>query len=146
MAAVVAAALVPAAATAAVFAPELFRNAAETAELSGVVKVGWLVLLLVAAPLAAAVVNLLRPVATNNDRAMWLALPQVAVFPALLSFDVWLDIRRGDLLRGEDAADYGIFVTLGLFAGVVVTGLTAAGARYGAKRAGRRARRPEDAA
>ena len=133
-----AAALVPAAATAAAFSPELFVNPLD--DVSGRVRVGWLALLLCAAPLAAVALNLLRPVATTKDRAVWLALPQIVVFVALVRVDVWLDVRSGYLLAdsGEEAMAYGLGMIAALIAGVLVAGPTAAGARWGAHRAARR--------
>jgi len=107
--------------------------------MSGQGRVVWLVLLLCAGPLAAVALNLLRPVATTKDRAAWLGVPQVVVFVALIRFDTWLDVRSGYLLRGsgEEAMAYGFGLIMSLIAGVLIAGLTAAGARWGAHRAAR---------
>ena len=68
--------------------------------------------------------NRRRPVATNGNRALLIALPQVAVCVALVVFR-----------NGHERASY----DLGLFPGFVLMGLTAAGARWGASRGVRRA-------
>lgn len=52
------------------------------------------------APVLALLANYCGP--TAADRAMLVALPQLAVVPLMIRFDVWLDVRSGYLLRDSD--------------------------------------------
>lgn len=54
------------------------------------------------APVLALLANYCGPKAADADRAMLVALPQLAVVPLMIRFDVWLDVRSGYLLRDSD--------------------------------------------
>ena len=92
-------------------------------------------LLLYAAPFTAFALNLLHPVATTLDRAWYLALTQIAVFVALIRLDIWLHVRSG--VNQAGSVDEAVGRTVAIIVGLLLTGLTAAGARLGCRLAAR---------
>jgi hypothetical protein len=85
--------------------------------------------LLALAPVVAFVVNWHWPVATNADRALLVALPQVAVVLIMIRIGVWLDVRRGHLLQGSGEEE--IAAGLGLLLGTILVGLVGGAGRLG---------------
>ena len=135
------AALLPALATALVCAPQILANipAVSGIDSSSVAEpfipvVPMVLLFFLGAPAVAFMVNWRWPAATNKDRATYAGLPQALVVPALAWLAVWIDVERGYLLKdsGEEAMAYGILITLGAVAGVVLTILVACAGRLGA--------------
>jgi hypothetical protein len=93
-----------------------------------------LALYFVSAPTVALIINWRWPAATNKDRAIYAALPQVFVSPALVWLYVWLEVERGYLERGtsEEAMTSGIGIALAVVTGVILTMLVAAFGGLGA--------------
>ena len=94
----------------------------------------WFVVLLLAAPVTALLINRRLPVATTAGRALLLGLPQLPLAIALMWLDIWLDIRSGYLLAGsgevEMAYGYGTVMAAGV--GLLLVLSVAVAARYGA--------------
>lgn len=125
--------LLPAAATTVVYAPMfLFRPDGAPAFVGQI----WLPLLLLAAPVTAALVNRRRPIATTMARAWLLGLPQLPLAVGLMWLAIWLDVRSGNLLAGSGdvqmALGFGTILAAGI--GLLLTVLVAAAARFGARR------------
>jgi hypothetical protein len=125
--------LLPAAATTVVYSPMfLFRPDSAPAFVGQI----WFPLLLVAAPVTAALVNRRRPVATTMARAWLLGLPQLPLAVGLMRLDIWLDVRSGYLLAGSGevqmALGFGTILAAGI--GLLLTVLVAAAAHFGARR------------
>lgn len=131
------AAAAPAAVTVVVLLPEL-ALLPDALEHAGWVRGLWLVVLLVAAPAAAWLVNRTRPTADRPSRALLTGLPQLLLLPAVVALDVRLDIIRGYLLAGtgEVQMAYGIGLTAALALGVALTLLVAVAGHLGARTAG----------
>lgn len=91
-------------------------------------------LAMVAAPVAAYLINRRRPAATNLRRALLVGLPQLPLYVALQLIDVWLDVRSGYILAdsGEVTMAVGFGAMFALGFGVLLAGLVAASARLGA--------------
>lgn len=101
-----------------------------------VLNLAWLVLLLTAAPVAAAVLSRRREVRLTRAQQWLVGLPQLFVTVGLVWLDVWLDVRSGYVLAGsgEEAMSYGIGSVVGIVVGLVLTGLVVLGAYSGNKR------------
>ena len=139
-AAVARALLFPVAATVVVYGPQLVTNAGQWDDVVPVVAIGWLIVLLLAAPVVAFLMNRRRPFATDASRALQSALPQLPLAVGLVLLDVWLEVRTGYLLAGsgEEAMSYGIGGVLSGAVGLLLTMLVAVGARLGAHRSSSR--------
>jgi hypothetical protein len=124
--------LLPAAATTVITLMFLFRPDGAPAFVEQI----WFPLLLLAAPVTAALVNRRRPIATTMERAWLLGLPQLPLAVGLMWLAIWLDIRSGNLLAGsgevEMALGFGTILAAGI--GLLLTVLVAAAARFGARR------------
>lgn len=133
-AAVVRAMLFPVAATVVVYSPQLVTDAGQLDDVVPVVTIGWLVVLLLTAPVVAFLMNQRRPFATDSFRALQTGLPQLPLAVGLVVLDVWLEVRTGHLLAGsgEEAMSYGIGGFLSVALGSLLTTLVAVGARLGA--------------
>jgi hypothetical protein len=129
----VSALLLPAAATTLSYAPMfLFRPD----DVPGFVHLVWFPLLVLAAPVTAALVNRRWPVATTMARAWLLGLPQLPLAVGLMWLDIWLDVRSGYLLAGSGevqmALGFGTAMAAGV--GLLLTVLVVAAGRFGARR------------
>jgi hypothetical protein len=95
----------------------------------------WFPLLVLAAPVAAVLMNRRRPVATTMARAWLLGLPQLPIAVGLMWLAIWLDVRSGYLLAGSGevqmALGFGTLLAAGI--GLLLTVLVAAAARFGAR-------------
>ncbi len=127
--------LLPAAATTVVYAPMILSRPNLWDDLPVLLGLTWFVVLILAAPVTAAVVNRRWPVATTTTRACLLGLPQLPLAIVLMRLDIWLDVRSGYLLAGSGEVDmalgWGIMMATGV--GLVLTVLVAAAARVGAR-------------
>ena len=119
--------LLPVAVTTVVYTPMI---------LSGLLGPTWFVLLILAAPTTAALVNRRMPVATTPARACLLGLPQLPLALVLMWLGIWLHVRRGSLLAEfgevEMVLGYGTMMAAGV--GLLLTLLVAAASRFGASR------------
>ena len=117
--------LLPAAATTVVYTPMI---------LSGFLGPTSFALLILAAPLTAALVNRRMPVATTPARACLLGLPQLPLAFVLMWLGIWLHVRSGSLLAEfgevETVLGYGTMMAAGV--GLLLTLLVAAASRFGA--------------
>jgi hypothetical protein len=127
--------LLPAAATTVVYTPMILSRPNLWEDLPGFVGPTWFAVLILAAPLTAALVNRRMRVATTTTRACLLGLPQLPLAIGLMRLDIWLDIRSGYLLASsgevEMALGWGTLMATGV--GLVLTVLVAAAARFGAR-------------
>ena len=128
-------ALLPAAATVVAYLPQLLTNSGEMSRVPGVLLLGWLAVLLLAAPAVAALLNRSLRLPMEPQRVVAVAATQLAVMIALVRFDVWLEVRSGYLLvdSGEEAMAYGIggvaSTVVGLVLGALVTAAAAVASR-----------------
>lgn len=124
-----------AAATAVVFAPELFRDPAAT-QAAPAVTVVWLLVVLSAAPVVAHAMARRRRAPLGVGSALLVGLPQLPLVVVLAMLDVWFDVRSGYLLAGsgEEAMSYGIGVTVATVVGAVLVGLVAVSTWWSARR------------
>ena len=129
--------LLPAAATALVYLPQLLNRAGESEEWSGTRTIGWLVLLLLAAPVVACLLNRRLRVPAGAARWLLVGVPQLLLLVALVRLDVWFDVRTGYLPPGssEQAMAYGLSGVASLLGGALLVLLTEAGAHLGGPRA-----------
>ncbi|RJT82918.1 hypothetical protein D6T63_00165 [Arthrobacter cheniae] len=131
-----------AAATTLVILPILVRSPSTTQA----VPPGWLVALILAAPLSAYLVSRLRGIALSMALSLLAGLPQVPLMVLLSAAAIWLDVWRGHLLpgSGEEAMSYGIGTTVAFAVGILLLIAVAAGTRLGARPRGtkKRLRRP----
>ena len=118
--------------TAVVFAPQLVID---LDQLPPVLYPAWMVLLLIAAPVAAAVLSRRRRVPLTRAQQWLVGLPQLFVPVALFRLDVWLDVRSGYLLAdsGEEAMSYGLGSFFGTVIGIVLAGLVVLCASLGTR-------------
>jgi hypothetical protein len=128
--------LSPAAATTVVYTPMVLFRPKLWDDLPGFIGPAWFAVLILAAPVTAALVNRRWPVATTTARAWLLGLPQLPLAIGLMRLDIWLDVRSGYLLAGsgevEMALGWGTMMATGV--GLLLTVLVAAAARFGAGR------------
>jgi hypothetical protein len=126
--------LLPAAATTVAYSPMVLSRPNLWDNVPGFVGPAWFALLVLAAPVTAALVNRRRPVATTKARAWMLGLPQLPLAVGLMWVDIWLDVLSGYLLAGSGevqmALGFGTATAAGI--GVLLTILVAAAARFGA--------------
>lgn len=126
--------LLPAAATTVVYTPMILFRPDLWEDLPGFIGPTWFAVLLLAAPVTAALVNRRWPVATTTARACLLAMPQLPLAIVLMRLDIWLDARSGYLLAGsgevETALGWGTMMATGV--GLLLIVLVAAAARFGA--------------
>lgn len=131
-----------AAATTLVFIPILVRNPSTTQA----VPPGWLVALILAAPLSAYLVSRLIGIVLSISLSLLAGLPQVPLMVLLSTAGIWLDVQRGHLMpgSGEEAMSYGIGTTVAFAVGILLLIAVAAGTRLGARprRTKKRLRRP----
>jgi len=94
----------------------------------------WLVVLVLAAPMTALLMNRRRPRATTLGRALLLGLPQLPLAIILMWMGIWLDVRSGEITAGTNmvtvALTVGTLLAAGL--GLLLVLLVAAAARVGA--------------
>lgn len=120
------------AATVLVFMPVLLRSPSTTQP----PPTGWLVALILAAPLTAYLVSRRLGPPLNVTSAFLVGLPQVPLFVLLSVASIWLDVQRGHLLAGsgEEAMSYGIGATVSAVAGIVLLILVSVAAKFGSRR------------
>lgn len=136
-----AAVAVAASATAvAVYSPQLLTDSGQFARVPLVLRVGWLVLMLLAPPLVAFLAARLCGGSAARV-SIWVGTPLPVLALLLVWLDVWLEVRSGYLLAGsgEEAMSYGIGTTMGVLCGGVLMVLVTVAARTGVV-AGRRGR------
>jgi hypothetical protein len=128
--------LLPAAATAVAYSPMVLSRPDLWDNVPGVVGPAWFALLVLAAPVTAALVNRWRPIATTGARAWLLGLPQLPLAVGLMRLDIWLDVRSGYLLAGSGEVEMalGWGTVMATVVGLLLTVLVAAAARFGAGR------------
>lgn len=128
--------LAPAAATTLVYAPMLLFRPDLWDNVPGHVGLVWFAVLVLAAPVTAALVNRRRPVATALARSWLMALPQLPLALGLVWLDIWLDVRSGYLLAesGEVEMALGFGTVMAVGVGLLLTVLVHAAARVGAAR------------
>jgi hypothetical protein len=93
--------LLPAAATTVVYTPMILSRPDLWDDLPGFIGPTCFAVLILAAPVTAALVNRRWPVATTTTRACLLGLPQLPLAIVLMRLDIWLDVRSGYLLAGS---------------------------------------------
>ena len=128
--------LLPATTTALVYLPQLLNRAGESEDWSGARSLGWLLLLLLGAPLVACLLNRRLRVPSSAARWLLVGLPQLLLLVALVRLDVWFDVRTGYLPPGssEQAMAYGLSGLASLLGGALLVLLTEAGAHLGGPR------------
>lgn len=123
-----------AAVTTLVFIPILVRSPSTTQAVSP----GWLVALILAAPLSAYLVSRLVGTALSLSLSLLTGAPQVPLMVLLSAAAVWLDVQRGHLVAGsgEEAMSYGIGTTVAVAVGILLLIAVAVGTRLGARHRG----------
>jgi hypothetical protein len=123
------AAVLPALATALVWMPQVLQN--NSSESIPLVVAA---LYFITAPTVALLVNWRWPGATNADRAVYAALPQVVVSPGIIWLDLQVEVLRGYLERGtsEEAMSFGLGIFLAVIVGIVLMLLVSVTGRLGA--------------
>ena len=96
----------------------------------------WLVILVLAAPTTALIMNKRRPLATTLGRALLIGLPQLPLTVILMWIGIWLDVRSGEITAGTDMVQVALAVGTSLAAGLglLLVLLVAAAARLGTSR------------
>ena len=123
-----------------VYSPQLLTDSGQFSRVPLVLRVGWLVLMLLAPPLVAFLAARRRGGSAARV-SIWVGTPLPLLALLLVWLDVWLEVRSGYLLAGsgEEAMSYGIGTTMGVLGGGVLTVLVTVAARTGVV-AGRRDR------
>ncbi|MDQ0821066.1 hypothetical protein QFZ79_003439 [Arthrobacter sp. V4I6] len=132
-----------AAATVLVFIPVVLRNPSTTEA----VPPGWLVAMLLAAPLTAYLASRRLGIPLKVASSLLVGLPQLPLIVVLSAISVWLDVQRGNLLAGsgEESMSYGIGTTAAFIAGIILLILVAAAAMLGARHRATRESGPDRA-
>ena len=129
-------ALLPAAATTVVYAPQLLTDSDQMSGLPPALGLLWIALLLLASPAVAWGLGRRGAPLKGSGTVMIVGLTQVVTAIILVRLDTWLEVRSGYLLAGsgEEAMSYGIGTLIGGIAGLVTAILVVYGAKFGLSR------------
>jgi len=126
-------ALLPAAATTVVYAPQLLTDSDQMSGLPPAVGLLCIALLLLTAPAVAWGLGRRGVPLKASGAVMLVGLAQVVTALILVRLDTWLEVRSGYLLAGsgEEAMSYGIGALIGGIGGIVTAILVVYGAKFG---------------